>query len=576
MLNKIRVKYKLWLLVTFFILGFSIFGFFANKIITDLKINGDMYEQIIMGKDLVADILPPPEYIVEMHLTSYELLDEDDESKIEELAKYENKLEDDYNERHEVWIKELPESDMRKIFIEDSYKPVKEYFNILNNEFIPTLKSKDKQKAKEILDNKLEKLYSEHRSSIDKVVEMANKQNSEVELNAKKEIRFDMILLIIIAVFIVITVITSCAYIIKSITNPLSSLKEHIESMAKGDFKKNIDKKWLNFKDEFGDIMRATSEMQISIKEIIRGIKREAENLNDVIIISNRSIEEISSNLEVVSTTIEELSAGIEETAASTEEVNAISGEIESEVGNIAVKVQNGLASANEISERAIELKNTSRNLESEARETHLKIKMSMEDALNKIKEVEKIKLLTGSILDISTQTNLLALNAAIEAARAGESGKGFSIVAEQVRELAEDSKRTVSEIQITVEIIFEAVEYLTNISKETLGYIETKVLDSYKESVLIGENYEKDAVYINNLVTDLNETSEKILVSIKAVTEAVSDIAMANNEGAAGTNAVSNKILSINDRSKEVKNKTNNLSKSSEQLRKLVLKFTV
>lgn len=238
--------------------------------------------------------------------------------------------------------------------------------------------------------------------------------------------------------------------------------------------------------------------------------------------------------------------------------------------------MQKGLTSANEISKRAIELKNTSRNLENEAKETHLKIKISMEDALEKIKEVEKIKLLTGSILDISTQTNLLALNAAIEAARAGEAGKGFSVVAEQVRNLAEDSKRTVSEIQIIVEIIFKAVDYLTNISREALGYIETKVLDSYKESVLIGENYEKDALYVNNLVTDLNEASEKILVSIKAVTEAVGDIAMANSEGATGTNAVSDKILNINDKSKEVKSRTNNLSKSSEQLHKLVLKFTV
>lgn len=71
-----------------------------------------------------------------------------------------------------------------------------------------------------------------------------------------------------------------------------------------------------------------------------------------------------------------------------------------------------------------------------------------LSEAIEKSKSVEKINILSEAILKITEQTNLLALNAAIEAARAGEAGKGFSVVAEEIRKLAEESNNTANEIQ--------------------------------------------------------------------------------------------------------------------------------
>ncbi len=71
-----------------------------------------------------------------------------------------------------------------------------------------------------------------------------------------------------------------------------------------------------------------------------------------------------------------------------------------------------------------------------------------LSEAIEKSKSVEKINVLSEAILKITEQTNLLALNAAIEAARAGEAGKGFSVVAEEIRKLAEESNNTANEIQ--------------------------------------------------------------------------------------------------------------------------------
>lgn len=576
MLKRIKIRHKLLLLITIFVLGFLIFGVYSNRTIADIQINGKMYQQIIMGKDLVADILPPPEYIVEAHLTTLQLLNENDKSKIEEMIKHEEKLEKDYDTRHELWCNSLSESNKKKIFVEDSYKPAKEYFIIFNNEFIPCIKTGDKEKAKNILDDKLEKLYVQHRSSIDKVVELANKENSEIEESVNSKIRLELLMLISIASFIVIVVIIFSIYIIKSITNPLLFLRKHIQTIAAGDLSNSMPDKWLTIKDELGDIIYATNQMQNSIKEIIQSIMTETKNVNSAITISNNNIAELTMSLEEASTSVEQLSAGIEETASSTEEINTISEEIEVAVEVIANKAQEGAISASEISKKSLELKNDSIALQNEANETRLKIKNTMDGALDKIKEVEKIKILSDSILQISSQTNLLALNASIESARAGEAGRGFSVVAEEIRKLAENSKTIVNEIQNTANTIFEAVNNLADISRQTIAYIETKVVDSYKESVTVGENYDKDAIYINNLIKDLSGTSEELLASIKNVSEAINDIAKTSNEGAEGTNNIANKVLEIKDRAKEVKTKTDNVKESGERLRDLVSRFKI
>ena len=359
-----------------------------------------------------------------------------------------------------------------------------------------------------------------------------------------------------------------------NINKVIQKVVESMKQMSQGNL--NYKMKKINRRDELGTLAESIDTMQNSLRDIIKTIVVETDNVNKALEVSKGNILELNENLENVSYKVEQLSLGVEETAASTEELNTISEEIESVVEKISGKAQEGALSADEISKKALKLKDSSMNLQSEANETLLKIKASMDIALDKIKEVERIKSLSDEILQISSQTNLLALNAAIESARAGEAGKGFSVVADEIRKLAESSQATVNEIKSTVKIIFEAVNNLADISKETLIYIETKVVDSYRESVLIGENYDKDAIYINNLVTDLSATSEELLTSIKNVSESITGITKANNDGAEDTSDISNKILKIKDRADEVVVKTDNVKGSMELLRKVVSKFNI
>ena len=99
--------------------------------------------------------------------------------------------------------------------------------------------------------------------------------------------------------------------------------------------------------------------------------------------------------------------------------------------------------------------------------------KEEIEEAIQSSKEVEKINILSNSILEISEQTGLLSLNAAIEAARAGESGRGFAVVAEEIGKLAENSNETVEEIQTVTENITKAVSKLIKNTTKLIDFLK-------------------------------------------------------------------------------------------------------
>jgi len=576
MLKRMKVKYKLLLLVMIFMVGFICFGLFSYKIISAIKINGVMYEKIIEGKDLVADILPPPEYIIESNLITLQLLEETNDSQKKELMQNMEKLKKEYESRHSYWNKTLSNGKLRTVMLESAYKPAEDFYGVYENEFLPAYKNGDIETARTIWQNKMEPLYKEHRKSINKVVTLANSQNTKLEMQAKKEITENLIDLISIAVFLMGIVMVVCVFIIKSITNPLNFLKGHMQQMAKGDLKSEIRKEYFSYKDELGEIINATNEMQISLCDMMKSIREETQKVNQIMENSLISVKSMDFELSSAVEELEVLSAGVEETAASTMEISEASGKITKSSDMILDKSKEGASSADAISVRAIELQEKSLKKQIEVKEAQENIKIVMEHALTQIKEVEKIKGLTNSILEIASQTNLLALNASIESARAGEAGRGFSVVADEIRVLAENSSHTVSEIENMVSLIFEAINHLSQASSNTLDFIEKNTMESYEECIRVGKVYKADADYVDELVTNFSNTSTELNVSIRMILESISQITLANQDCAKGANHTVENILKVKNMSGEVKNQTEQLSQSVLNLNQMIVKFSI
>ncbi len=402
--------------------------------------------------------------------------------------------------------------------------------------------------------------------------ELAKEINVQNDMQYAASIRIFVILLIgILAIAIAATL-----YISNSIATPLALAADHLKLFSTGDFTMKVPEKFLKRKDEIGDLSTSVDILQGSITVLIHDVQNEADSISSIVTNVNHNVSELNSEIEGVSVATEELSAGMEETAASAEEMSATSQEMERAVQAIAEKSEEGATKANDISKRALKTKEDVKASQEKAFTIFSNTKDKLEKAMEESKVVEQINVLSESIMEITSQTNLLALNAAIEAARAGEAGKGFSVVADEIRKLAEQSKNTVAEIQKITGKVTGSVQNLVENSNELLNFMSTDVNKDYKTLLEVAEQYNIDAIFVDGLVTDFSSTSEELLASINEILKTIDGVAAASSQGAEGTTDIANRTEGITAKSNKVVELVENANKSAEKLKNEVSKFKV
>lgn len=377
---------------------------------------------------------------------------------------------------------------------------------------------------------------------------------------------------IIILVLTIISIILSII-IIRGVVTSLNNIKRELDALAErgGDLTKEVKVK---SKDEIAALANSLNNFLSNLRQIIKGVSESTENViainNDI----NNKINELSSDIVEVSANTENISAGMEETAASSEEMLATSHEIEKAVTSMAEKIQDGLISVEGIEKSAENVKKNTIQSQNNAKAIFLETKEELQKAIENSKVVARISILSESIIEISAQTDLLALNAAIEAARAGELGKGFSVVAEEVRKLAEESKTIVLEIKNVTDKVIESVSDLSENSSKLLKFMSTNVDEDYKSMLQVSEKYSGDAQFVNNLVTDFSSTSEELLASIYDILKTIDQVAEASTDGAEGTTSIAERVVEINEKTNKIIDDINNSKESTHALINEISKF--
>ena len=186
--RKLNVQVKLRILLATCIVAFLGYAFCTNSVLNTAKVNGPYYTQIVQGKDLIADILPPPNYIIESYLMALHMANEVDEGvDADAMQSYVDRcavLKAEFDDRHQHWVNDLPEGPMKKLKTVDCFDPAIAFYGVLENEFIPACKLGDAEKVKELARGELRTNYERHRAAIDKVVEMAVAQTASIEKEA--------------------------------------------------------------------------------------------------------------------------------------------------------------------------------------------------------------------------------------------------------------------------------------------------------------------------------------------------------------------------------------------------------
>jgi methyl-accepting chemotaxis protein len=203
-------------------------------------------------------------------------------------------------------------------------------------------------------------------------------------------------------------------------------------------------------------------------------------------------------------------------------------------------------------------------------------IKSTLEKALDDSKAVDEINALADAILGITSQTTLLALNASIEAARAGEAGRGFAVVANEISALADNSKNTVTQIQAITKVVMNAVNALATSSTNLLNFVAGDVMNDYKDMLEAANSYNTDSIYMSDMTSDLNATSEELLASVQILMRAINEVSAAAQEGARTTTIVAEQTTDISVNASTIVDSMKETQETSDHLVHLVDKFKV
>ncbi|MDP4090208.1 MAG: methyl-accepting chemotaxis protein, partial [Bacillota bacterium] len=396
---------------------------------------------------------------------------------------------------------------------------------------------------------------------------IATQDSRELSADTNSIRGMTILLLFIIAVLAVLI----SSFVSRSITKHLRKLKDIFEMAAGGDLSVKVD---IKAKDEIGSLAESFNIMIEKIGTLIRNVKESADTIvNTSDVISNMS-NETTRTISEIAVTIDQVAQG---TSSQAQDINNGVGAID----ELANEMENIAKLSDEISTVSVETSQLGSNglkivnVLIEKTQENNKAAATVGSSVNEMgSAISEISIITDTIDSIAGQTNLLALNAAIEAARAGEAGRGFSVVAEEIRKLAEQSTAATKQIQSLIQKIsaagMESVKSMDEakiiVEAQNSAVSETRdIFGKIRDSI---ESLKNKINEVQVSVNETNKNKDNLVNAMQSISAVAEENSASTEQVSASTQEVTAAMEEFNSTSTELKELAGNLEEQLTQFK--------
>lgn len=508
------------------ILGLAAIIGTSSFALQQIKVGGPLYDRIKLGNDLIADILPPPEYVIEAYLEASLAVREP--TGLTERPERLTQLHKDYNQQHEFWTKSDLDPTLKSMLVEKSDAEVRKFWKAVEDGILPALKDGKSETAITAYDAATA-AYKAHRTIIDEIVKKTLDANAATEATAKSTISSLSITVWGVSAFVVLVICSGLFSMAVGVVRPIGGMTEAMKRLADGDLDVTIPS--ASRRDEIGAMAKAVQIFKDNAARV-RGLEaseaaQRAHTEQERKAQFARVAHEFETTIGSVVGTVSSVSADIDSAATiltasarTTRSLSngvAVNAELSSKsVVSAAMASEELAASVAEIGRQVEEANRIANAAVGQAQHTN-DLVAALTETANRISEVVKM------ITRVAEQTNLLALNATIEAARAGDAGRGFAVVASEVKTLSEQTANSTNVIASQI----AQMQAATKDSVTAIKEIGSTIARISEISGTIAAAVEEQGAATQEIARGVQQAasgSDEVVISIRKVSEGATE----------------------------------------------------